>query len=52
METAEHAEIANLAFVIDGQGLLRRSETPDGIDPEIAEDIIDTGSDLYIHIAA
>jgi len=52
MEAAEHPKLVDGILVVKHNRLLRRSKTPDHVQPEIAEDIVNARARLYITIAA
>lgn len=52
MEAPEHPKLIDGILIVENDRLLRRSKTPDQVHPEIAEDIVDARTRLYITIAS
>ena len=51
MEAAEDPEVVNGILIIKDNYLLRWSKTPYEVDPEVPEDIIDTGAGFQVSVA-
>lgn len=50
MEAAEYAEFIDRVPIREDDLLLRWCKTPYEVDPEVPEDIVDAGAELYVSV--